>query len=361
MKRRVIAAIVIIVAIGLWMATGDIIVGGQGEAAPSPADTGQTEAAPPRVATRIFGLRERIAHIGARGRTEADQRVDIRAQIDGLVEQTVVNKGDTVAKGDVICRIETAARKATLAQAEAQLAQADLDYEATVKLNQKGYAADTKVRALKAQRDAAEAARTAARWTLERTEVRAPISGRVETLPVEIGSYLKPGDICATVVDSDPMLVIVNVSERQIGNLAVGMDAGVRTVDGREAAGRISFIAGTADAQTRTFRVEIAVPNPDGSIREGMTAELAIALPPVKAHLLPASVLVLADDGEIGVRAVNGDNKVEFFPVSILSDDDGGMWVSGLPDKVNIIVTGQEFVQQGVVVTPVPAESGAAS
>ena len=230
-----------------------------------------------------------------------------------------------------------------------------------MKLNQKGYAADTKVRALKAQRDAAEAARTAAQWTLERTEIRAPIAGRVESLPVEIGSYLKPGDICATLVDADPMLVIVNISERQIGNLAVGMDAGVRTVDGHEATGKITFIAGTADAQTRTFRVEIAVPNPTGTIREGMTAELAIALAPVKAHLLPASVLVLADDGEIGVRTVGSDNKVDFMPVTILGDDGDGMWVAGLPETVNVIVTGQEFVQKGVTVTPVNVETGASS
>lgn len=359
MKKRVIVAIAILIAIGLWMSTGDVIVGGQGEAAPSAVAAEQVESAPPRVATHIFKIRDRHAHVTARGRTEADQRVDIRAQVDGLVEEALVNKGDIVNRGDVICRIETAARKATLAQAEAQLAQATLDYEAAVKLNQKGYTADTKVRALKAQRDAAEAARTAAQWTLERTEVRAPIGGRIETLPVEIGSYLKPGDICATVVDSDPMLVIVSISERQIGSLAVGMDAGVRTVDGHEAAGKIRFISGTADAQTRTFRVEIAVPNPDGSFREGMTAELAIALPPVKAHLLPASVLVLADDGEIGVRAVDNDSKVTFLPVTILGDDGEGMWVSGLPDTVNVIVTGQEFVQKGVTVMPV--ETGASS
>lgn len=361
MRKSVLLAVAILAAISLWMATGEIIVGGQGTAAPNPAPTQAVDAAAPRVAIRTFEARERQAMLSARGRTEAEQRVDVRAQIEGLVEEMTVGKGDSVSRGDVLCRIETAARAANLAQAEAQLAQAGLDYEAAVKLNQKGYAADARVRALRAQRDAAEAGRAAAQWIMERTQVRAPVGGRVEDLPVEIGTYLRPGDICATIVDSDPMLVIVNVSERQVGGLVPGMRATLQTVDGEQAGGTVSYISRTAEAQTRTFRVEIAVPNGNGRIREGMTAELAISLPPVKAHLLPASVLVLADDGAIGVRTVDEGGKVAFFPVTILGDDGEGMWVAGLPEKVDVIVTGQEFVKPGVPVTPVPVDTGASS
>ncbi|MGE0846985.1 MAG: efflux RND transporter periplasmic adaptor subunit, partial [Flavobacteriaceae bacterium] len=302
MRKTYFLALAIVIAIGAWMATGDVIVGGEGAASPTaPGETAAEERAP-RVATRVFEAGERVAKVDARGRTEADQRVDLRAQVDGLVEELPASKGSTVDKNAVICRIETAARKAALAQAEAAVAQAELDHEAASKLNKKGYAAETRVRALKAQLDAAEAQRTAAQWTLDRTEVRAPIAGRVEALPVETGSYLKAGDLCATIVDSDPMLAVVTISERQIGHIEPGMKAEVRMVDGGNATGEVSYISRTADTATRTFRVEIAVANPDGRFREGVTSDVTIPLKPVSAQLIPSGIIVLDDVGEFGVR-----------------------------------------------------------
>jgi multidrug efflux system membrane fusion protein len=103
---------------------------------------------------------------------------------------------------------------------------------------------------------------------------------------------------------------------------------------------------------TRTFRVDVEVPNPDLSIRDGQTAEIAIAAQGTRAHLLPQSALTLNDDGALGVRLVGADQTATFAQVNLLRDTAQGVWVSGLDDKVDVIVVGQEYVTDGVPVIP---------
>ncbi|MEM8658166.1 MAG: efflux RND transporter periplasmic adaptor subunit, partial [Pseudomonadota bacterium] len=101
-----------------------------------------------------------------------------------------------------------------------------------------------------------------------------------------------------------------------------------------------------ADEVTRTFRVEIQVPNEDQSIRDGVTAEIMIGLDGATGHLVPQSALTLNDTGELGIRA-NEDGIARFMPVTPIRDDAEGVWISGLPDSVEIIVVGQDFVRDG--------------
>jgi multidrug efflux system membrane fusion protein len=104
--------------------------------------------------------------------------------------------------------------------------------------------------------------------------------------------------------------------------------------------------------------VEIEVPNPDLSIRDGQTAEILIAADGAKAHLLPQSALTLNDDGALGVRTIDDNAIVSFFPVELMRDTADGVWVTGLEDTANVIVVGQEYVIAGVQVAPTFEELG---
>lgn len=115
-----------------------------------------------------------------------------------------------------------------------------------------------------------------------------------------------------------------------------------------------------ADAATRTFRIEASLANPDGALRDGVTSVLDIPLPASRAHLLPGSALVLRDDGNVGVRAVDAGNKVVFHPVKIVADAPDGVWVAGLPDTLDLIVRGQDYVVEGASVEPVMETAEAA-
>ena len=111
--------------------------------------------------------------------------------------------------------------------------------------------------------------------------------------------------------------------------------------------GIISYISPTAEEDTRTFRIEITIPNQDFSIKDGLTATIKIEGRQVKAHKISPSILSLMDNGEIGIKIVNNNNIVEFFPVEVVSDTNEGMWISGIPEVSNIIVVGQEYASVG--------------
>ena len=118
----------------------------------------------------------------------------------------------------------------------------------------------------------------------------------------------------------------------------------VKLVTGEEGQGKISFISASADQATRTFRVEVEIDNKNAKLRDGITTDINIPLSETKAHLFSPAILVLNDEGQIGVRTVDENNTVIFMPVQLLSDNEKGVWVSGLPDKVRVITVGQEYV-----------------
>ncbi len=146
------------------------------------------------------------------------------------------------------------------------------------------------------------------------------------------------------------------VSERDLRYLKTGDKAKVRLVDGRVAEGTVRYISRDASSATRTFRVEIAVPNADGSIPAGMTAEIALAAQPTDSILLPRSVVTLGDKGDLGIRAVDGQNKVVFFPIDLVDDTPAGLVLGGIPADARIIVAGQALVTEGDTVKPVAAD-----
>ncbi len=167
---------------------------------------------------------------------------------------------------------------------------------------------------------------------------------------------MQPGALCATVIRLDPIRVVGFVPETDVAKIAPGALAGARLTTGQEVTGTVTFLSRSADETTRTFRVEVAVPNPDLSIRDGQTAEIAIAAPGADAHLIPQSALTLDDDGILGVRLVDDESRVDFAPIQLLRDTTKGIWVTGLPQEANVIIIGQEFVIKGVRVEAVYQE-----
>jgi len=135
----------------------------------------------------------------------------------------------------------------------------------------------------------------------------------------------------------------------------VGERADVRLVTGEAASGRIRFVAKTASTTTRTYRVEIELPNGDGKIPDGITAEVMVPQAAVMAARMPRSALTFASNGDLGVRTVDADGTVAFAPITVVEDEQAAMWVAGLANGSRVIVQGQDFVREGQVVEAVGA------
>ncbi|WP_411819737.1 efflux RND transporter periplasmic adaptor subunit [Hyphococcus formosus] len=307
------------------------------------------------VVTEIISPQDWRDEVTIRGRTKAERKVIVRAETSGNIIATPTKIGSFVSKGEVLCRLSVDARRAQLAEANASLAKAELDYNAAVKLGEDGFRSETGVAQAKAVRDQARALVERARLELEKTEINAPFDGVYDERHAEVGDYLKVGDPCATVIQRSPFLIVGAVSERDVNKIAIG-DRGVATLaTGETIEGTVRFVAKSADPATRTFDVELEVPNDDGNLRDGVTAEFTVFARERSAHRVPRSALILNDNGDLGIRSLNGENIVQFEPVRMLGETPSGIWVSGLEAQVKLITSGQGFVSTGQKVQSVDA------
>lgn len=289
-------------------------------------------------------------------------------------------------------RVEEA--KARVVEAKALLDEAMINANAATKLSEGGFASETRVastqaavrgaeaaitsaeaglksaasglesvaagiEAAKAGVESAQAAVAAAEKEIDRLTISAPFAGLLESDSAELGSLLQPGDLCATVIQLDPILLVGFVPETQVSRVALGAPAMAALASGDRVEGKVVFLSRSADPTTRTFRVDIEVANPDLALRDGQTAEIVISSDGRQAHLLPQSALTLDDDGTLGVRLVTGQSMAAFQPVTLLRDTPDGVWVAGLPEEADVIVIGQEYVIDGVrVAASYQAEAG---
>ncbi|MDP2087412.1 MAG: efflux RND transporter periplasmic adaptor subunit [Gemmobacter sp.] len=283
-----------------------------------------------------------------RGRTEAARSVEVRAETTARVVSDPLRRGAFVNAGEVLCRLDPGTRADALAEAEARLAEAEMGARNAEALTTGGFGAEIRRLAAQSALMAATAAAQSARRDLERLEIRAPFSGLLEDDAAELGALLQAGGLCARVIQLDPIRLVGFAAEADVGRIEVGALAGGRLADGTELAGRVTFLARSADPMTRTFRVEVTVPNADLGIRDGQTADMLIGTEGVKAHLIPASVLTLDDAGRVGVRLADDDDRARFVPVRVLRDTAQGLWVTGLPETARLIVRGQDYVTEGV-------------
>src|SRR2546423_303437 len=358
MKAARIAAVGLVVAAVAWIVSGHLF----------PHETAESRAAvqPAAQAPKLFRVAVIDAQVEPRkrnlvlsGRTEADKKMMLMARADGTISELKVRRGSVVKEGDVIAVLSDEAREARVLQAKAMLLQRKTELAAKMKLVEQGTMPKLEAVNLETQFKAAEAGLAAAEAEKDRSIVRAPWSGIVNDVPVEVGQAVLQmmGKEIAQIVSIDPILAVVEVAERNLAGVHVGDAADIRLVTGSKASGKVRFISKSASASTRTYRVDVEIPNADGAIPDGITAEVAIPLAAVPATRVPRSALTFSSAGDLGVRIVDADNKVKFAPVFVVDDQQENMWVRGIADAARVIVQGQDFVREGQVVEPIGAEA----
>ena len=181
---------------------------------------------------------------------------------------------------------------------------------------------------------------------LNRTEVKAPFRGYVEKI-VKPGNLLNRGEICAVIIELDPLTFVAEVPEAEIKSIVKGQKVLIELVTGETITSKLSFVSKSATPTTRSFRVEAEVENSKGVIRDGITGTMKIYTNKILAHKISPSILLLSDNGTIGVKSVNNNNIVEFLPIKIIEDTNDGIWVTGIPNLSNLIVVGQGYVENG--------------
>jgi len=357
--RNYLIAGALALGVALWMLTG-LWWGGAapeaGVAGAPPADEG------PLLTVEVSVVRGQPIErrIVAQGQVRPERSATLRAQTAGQVESVAVDAGQAVQPGDVLVQLALDDRPARLREARAVLQQRKREYEAARHLGATGL--QSKVR-----QDEAAAALESARANVERiqldiehTRIRAPFAGIVDQRLVDVGDYAARESPVVTLVDNDPLTAVAFLSQRHFDAVRVGAPARVTLVSGEVRTGRVNAVAPRADEASRTFRVEVDVPNP-GGVPANTSAEIDIPIETVIAHRISPALLTLDGDGALGVKTVDTHDRVAFAPVEIVRSDARGLWVTGLSESARVITAGGGFVTPGEAVDVVPSTGPAAS
>ncbi|MBX3583854.1 MAG: efflux RND transporter periplasmic adaptor subunit [Rhizobiaceae bacterium] len=355
-----LAAIAVLIGVGAWVATGEFssVGSAQDEAPPTPAEAAEKVEVPLRtvaVVTPPRVMHERAIRIS--GRTDAEKRVTLATRVMGIIEKLPVKQGQRVERGQLVMQLNAEDKEAAVRMSESIVSQRQAEADAAERLVGGGNAPKLQADQARAALATAKAQLESAKAELAQYSIYAPYNGVIDRLPVQRGSAILAGTEVATLINLDPLLAIGEVSERDLKYIKLGDEADIQLVDGTAVKGTLTYISRDATSATRTFRIEVSIPNEDKSLPAGMTAEITLRAEPTDSVILPRSVVTLGSGGNLGIRAVDADNKVVFYPIDLVDDTAKGLVLGGIPADARVIVAGQALVNDGDEVVPVEADA----
>jgi multidrug efflux system membrane fusion protein len=353
-----LAALLVLVGFAAWMGTGKF--SSVGSAATENEKTTQAEQPKAPVRTVAVITPPRVMHARAiriSGQTEADKRAVLATRVGGVIAELPAKQGQRVKTGDLLLELDAEEKTAAVAMARQVLVQRQAEADAAERLVKSGNSPKLQADNARSALATAKSLLQAAEAELARNQVKAPFDGIVDRVSVELGSAVMAGSEVATVLSLDPILAKGEIGERDLRYVKLGDEAEVKLVNGETVTGTVRYISRDASAATRTFRLEIAIANPDRTIPAGMTAEITVRANATDAVILPRSVVTLSGNGDLGIRAVDAEQKVTFHPIDLVDDTPKGLVLGGIPEDARIIVAGQDLVSEGDTVEAVEADA----
>ncbi len=342
MKTSWLAAAGVTVALALWMASG-LMAGNETDATIAAAE-GPT---PMRVEVVVAEPSARERTLILRGQLAAARTVELRAQTAGTVAELHVARGDRVAANAPVARLDAGVREAQLSAARAQLASARASRNAAQSLGRSGLQSQLQTERAVADASLAQAEVDLLEKDLADTTVRAPFAGLVEEVPLELGQLVERGDHVATLVDDSAFEVTARVAQQVAARLRPGQSVGVELITGERLTARLTWISSVADPATRSFEIEARIDTDRNDLASGTSATLSVPVETVEALFLSPSTLALGSDGELGVKALDAEDRVTFIDVELMSTSLDGAWVTGIEPGTRIVTLGQGFVGTG--------------
>ncbi|MCW8345205.1 efflux RND transporter periplasmic adaptor subunit [Vibrio sp. ZSDZ65] len=348
-KRPWLISLLFILGLAVWLGLGAL------RAEESNPSTSPEVTPLARVVFQSFVAESIDKKIELYGRTAPDRTAKLGAEIAGKIIGLSVRKGDRVKAGQAIAQIDKGDLAIQLERAQAMLNVRQQEFNASKSLKSRGLQGEVAYSTAAANYTEAKAMVSAAKLALRNTIVKAPFTGIVDQIDIELGDFVSIGDPVAMMIDLNVLVIEADVSERHIQNLSVNQPATVRFIDGTPVTGKLRYISRVSSSTTNTFPIEIEVPNPKQKISAGVSAEVELALEKNIAIKITPTMLALDERGNLGVKTLQS-NKVAFVPIQLVKAEQDGVWLTGLGDRVDIIVLGQGFVRDGDAVEAISVE-----
>jgi multidrug efflux system membrane fusion protein len=342
-----IASLLTLALVG-WMGSGFIIPSEEAEQ----DATAASEPLPVAVAVERSSAQPVTLYFNAEGQALPDRDTMIRAEASGDIAELMVSMGDFVAEGEPLARIGSERVEAELARAQQEVTRTQRDLENAETLLERGVATQDRVQTARSAFAQAEAQLSAAEEARENLLIVAPFDGRIEALGIDAGEFVQAGAEVGRIVDNAPLTVSFQVPQQALSRLESGQPAQVSFITGETREATVSFVGTSAAQSTRTFLAEVTLPNADGAIAAGISAEVTIPTAQIDAHFLSPSIVSLSPEGQLGIKTVDADDIVRFYPIEIVRSEIDGIWVTGLPEQIDVITVGQGYVSDGETVRP---------
>lgn len=294
-----------------------------------------------------------------RGHSMPDRQVTVRAETAGQIREVLVDRGVRVEKGQPIIKLAMDDRSARLRKAKAKVKQWEADNAAIIELSKKGHVSKMQVNEANTNIEIARAELETIEQEIDKTILRAPFAGVLNSRDVEVGDYVTINDPVFTVIDDNPLVASADLPQQHIMDIKLGQTGQVQLITKQIAEGTVRYISATANDSTRTFPIEIEFANPDGRLVSGVSVEIHIPTTVVYAHHISSASLVRNDVGDMGVYTVDAENRTKYYEVRIVRAAGDGIWVSGLPEVSRIVSVGQGFIRDGEIVHAIVDENNA--
>ena len=252
-----------------------------------------------------------------KGVTLFRQDIAIKPEVSGKVEQILRREGESVKKGEVILTIEERSAYARLNYAEANMKQKEIDYASASRLSRDGYGSRNNLKQAEALLQQAKAELIEAKMNYDNLKVTSPIDGVIEAINIETGQFVinaksfgSEGAV-ARVINRDSLVAIAHIAQNKIGNLAQNDAVELKNINGKLGRGYVKYISKSADANTRSFKIEVAITQGKGNFLGGETIEMVISHEPVLAYKIPLSSILLNENGEVGVKYIADMNNMD--------------------------------------------------
>lgn len=288
------------------------------------------------------------------GTVRADRDVVVSAEEAGVVRELLVARGAAVRAGQPLARIDARVLQTQVKEAEARATLARETWNRRKRLFEEDrVGSELAYLEARYQWEQAEAALATLRERLQRTIVRAPGAGIVDERLVEVGAMVAAGSTVARIVRIDPIKVVAGIPERFAGDVSVGVAARV-TFDvfpSQVFDGRIAFVGSTVNTRNRTFEIEVVIPNPGGSIKPEMVANIEVTRLDLDAAIaVPQDALVRVEQGFVAfVAETDGAGDLARVRPVTLGAAQGNRVVvrDGLEAGDRLIVVGHKQIADG--------------
>ncbi|UYM15845.1 efflux RND transporter periplasmic adaptor subunit [Endozoicomonas euniceicola] len=358
-----LAAVSTAIVLGGYLLTADITNINDPNKNQAPPDSAPTSSTEPRIAekslptvnARQFAHEQIPMTLTLYGRTRPDRIITVSSELAARIVGVKAERGSLIRKGETLISLREGNLRAELKSARAQVKKARLDLDSALALQKKKLIADNQLPQLELAVAEAESRLQSLQIDLNNTRIEAPVDGILHHRMVELGDFIDRGNPVAEILDLDPLIVSVDVTQEFIESLTSGDKAEIRLLGERSAVATVRYISRKANDATRTFNVELAIDNPDMKLPAGLSVEADLVMGQVRAVELSPALLSLNESGTPGIKWVDRNNIVQFTPAEIVKTGSNSLWLSGIPTNARIITRGQGFVKEGSPVAVVAA------